>query len=71
MPYAVLERKIRTLPEEYYQLVIDYIDEIMATKAENKTSAFGIAAKFANPALIGTEKEAMAKTFGEKYENFD
>ena len=71
MPYAVLESKIRTLPEEYYQLVVDYIDEIMASKAENKTSAFGIAAKFANPALIQAEKEAMSKVFGEKYENLD
>ena len=71
MPYAVLERKIRTLPEEYYQLVVDYIDEITANKGENKTSAFGIAAKFANPSLVESEKLAMEKAFGEKYENID
>ena len=71
MPYAVLEEKIRTLPEEYYQLVIDYIDTITIKKMSSKRSARGIAAKFANPSLIESEKSAMSKAFGEKYENLD
>ena len=71
MPYAVLEERIRTLPEEYYQLVITYIDTLTAKKAERKNSARGIAAQFANPALIEKEKAAMEAAFGEKYENID
>lgn len=36
MPYAVLEQKIKALPQEYYQLVIDYIDTITIKKCLQK-----------------------------------
>lgn len=71
MSYAVLQQKIMSLPEEYINIVSAYIDSLPPVKDKEKKSARGIAAKYANPALIEKENEVMSKAFGEKYEKLN
>ncbi len=67
---------LQTIPENRLETVYTFLQFIKfqesrpkadAEKENGKASAFGIAQKYANPALIPLEKEAFANAMAEKH----
>jgi len=67
---------LQTIPENRLETVYAFLQfikfqesrpEAGAEKESGKTSAFGIAHEYANPALIPLEKEAFADAMAEKH----
>lgn len=66
---------LQTIPENKLEYVYTFLQFIKFQEAEQtppvgknrKTSAFGIAHEYANPALIPLEKEAFANAMAEKH----
>lgn len=73
---STLEKTInllQTIPENKLETVYTFLQfikfqEITAESKEGKSSAFGIAHKYANSTLIPLEKEAFADAMAEKHE---
>ena len=61
---------LQELPEQKVETVYTFIQFIIANDAAdtaNRTSAFGIAHKYANPDLIDKEKEAFSNAMVKKH----
>ena len=61
---------LQELPEQKVETVYTFIQFIIANDAAdtaNRTSAFGIAHKYANPDLIDKEKEAFSNAMFKKH----
>ena len=59
---------LQELPENELETVYTFVQSIkLHVDKKERTSAFGIAHKYANPDLIPLEKEAFANAMAEKH----